>query len=117
MRTTEPSEAGVRVRRVATLRFGLYRSQRYRPGERIDAPRGHDVVLPAGELERLPEGVWLADAPDVRVVLRTSSLVALHAAVRSGVGLGALPTAWAAVEPSLEQVCTVPVPPLSLIHI
>jgi DNA-binding transcriptional LysR family regulator len=112
LRTTEPTEAGVRVRRIATLSLGLYRATTYPdPG---DDPRGQDVILPAGELARLPEATWLAGIDGVRVVLRTSSLVALHAAVRSGAGLGVLPTAWAALEPTLCLVCPAPVPPRAL---
>jgi len=37
-----------------------------------DALAGHDVLVPSGELDVLPEARWLRDRPDVRIAFRSS---------------------------------------------
>src|SRR5262249_6642321 len=55
---------------------------------------GHDVLLPSGELEGLPEARWLRERPNVRVTLRSSSVPALIAAAVQGHGILALTRSW-----------------------
>jgi DNA-binding transcriptional LysR family regulator len=90
-RVVPVKEPSLRVRRVASLSFGVvaseaYLSRRGRPrGE--DEMEGHDAVMYGGELSPLPESKWLASRKGVRVVLRTNSMTALVAAVAEGAGL------------------------------
>ncbi|CAN5683675.1 hypothetical protein BH09MYX1_BH09MYX1_23150 [soil metagenome] len=65
--------------------------------------RGHDVLLPSGDLARLPEAEWLGARPDVRVVFRSSSMPAIVAAAKRGLGLAAITDPWGAREPELER--------------
>ena len=56
---------------------------------------------------------WLKDvAPDAKIVARNNSVLGLMYAVKSGVGLGALPTAIADTEPGLVRVLG-PIPELA----
>lgn len=63
---------------------------------------GHDVLLPSGELDALPESKWLKERADVRVALRSSSLPALVEAATRGHGLVPLTRAWGARTAGLE---------------
>jgi len=115
VRTARPDEARVRVRRLATLELALCASERYRHGAAIgDDLTGHDVIVPGGELAALPEARWLEELPGVRVAFRSSSMPALQAAVRLGVGLGVQPIAWAALDPQIRVVCPAPIEPRAL---
>ncbi|MEZ4240163.1 MAG: LysR family transcriptional regulator [Myxococcota bacterium] len=113
VRVRRPTEPDARARCIATLDLALCASAAY--PRRAEAPlvdlAGHDVVLPSGSLAGLPEARWLAAVPGVRVVLQTSSMVALEAAVRAGVGLGVIPRGWAALDPAVRVLRPVAVPP------
>ena len=65
---------------------------------------GHDVLLPSGELSRLPEAKWLASRPGVRAVFRSNCMPALVAAAVAGLGIVPLALGWGHAEPALEQV-------------
>ena len=101
-------EASLRARCVAKLGIGLFASPAYlraRGAVRsVASLRGHDVLLPAGELAQLPEARWLAARTDVRVVFRSSSMPALVAAAVAGHGLTALTLAWGDAEAGLARV-------------
>jgi DNA-binding transcriptional LysR family regulator len=65
---------------------------------------GHDVLLPSGDLDALPEAKWLREQPGVRVALRSSSLPALVEAAVRGHGLVPITRAWGETLGSLEHV-------------
>ena len=111
LRLTKVTESALRVRCVARMPIGLFASPGYLRARGIPrtaaALRGHDVLLPAGELEQLPESKWLAARPGVRVVFRSSSMPALAAAAVAGVGVAALTVPWGDGEPGLERAMVV----------
>jgi DNA-binding transcriptional LysR family regulator len=94
LRVVSVKEPSLRVRRIASLGFGLVASEAYlnrRGRPRTDADlAGHDVVLYGGELATLPEARWLGAKKGVHVALRTNSMTALLAAVSAGAGLAVL---------------------------
>jgi len=55
---------------------------------------GHDLLLPSGELARLPEAVWMQQRAGARVVFRSSSMAALVEAAVRGHGICAVTRAW-----------------------
>jgi DNA-binding transcriptional LysR family regulator len=101
-------QPSLRVRCLATMEIGLFAAPAYlraRGAVRTaHALRGHDVLVPSGELGRLPEARWLASRPGVRVVFRSNSMPALLAAAAAGVGIVPLPVGWGDSEPGLERV-------------
>jgi DNA-binding transcriptional LysR family regulator len=101
-------QPSLRARRVAKMGVGLFASPSYlrsRGSPRAAAAlRGHDVLLPTGELSRLPEARWLAAAAGVRVVFRSNSMPALVAAAGAGQGIAPLPLGWGDTEPELERI-------------
>ena len=66
--------------------------------------RGHDVILPSGEIARLPEARWLASRPHLRVVFRANSMPALIAAAVAGRGIVPLAIGWGDSIPALERL-------------
>jgi DNA-binding transcriptional LysR family regulator len=100
--------ATLRVRRVARHALGLFASPAYTRARGLarspSALSGHDVLLPSGELSRLPEVRWLATRPGVRVVLRSSSMPALLAAAIAGWGIIPMALGWGDKQPGLERV-------------
>jgi DNA-binding transcriptional LysR family regulator len=101
-------ESSLRARRIALLGVGLFASPAYlhARGAIRDAAglRGHDVLLPSGELAQMPEARWLEARPGVRVVFRASSMPALVAAAVAGHGLAPLTLPWGDREPGLARV-------------
>jgi len=88
----------LRVRRVARLPIALFASASYverrgRPAT-PSALRGHDVLVPGGDLKQLPEARWLESRPGVRVVFRTNSMPSLLSAAVSGLGIVPVATGW-----------------------
>src|SRR5439155_13595861 len=65
-------QPALRGRCLATMGVALFAAPEYlRVRGFVDAETdlaGHDVLLPSGELEQLPEARWLARQPGVRVV-------------------------------------------------
>jgi DNA-binding transcriptional LysR family regulator len=108
LRLTPLREAALRVRCVARVGIGLFASPGYL-GARghprsVKALRGHDVLLPSGELTRMPEARWLAKQPGVRVAFRSNSMPALVEAAVAGLGLLPLGLGWGEGMPGLERV-------------
>jgi DNA-binding transcriptional LysR family regulator len=101
-------EASLRARCVARVGIGLFASPDYlreRGHPRsAKALRGHDVLLPSGELSRMPEAKWLARQRGARVVFRSNSMPALVAAAVAGRGLVPLGLAWGDGTPGLTRV-------------
>jgi DNA-binding transcriptional LysR family regulator len=98
LRVTRVKEPSLRVRRVARLPFAAFVGEAY--ARKRGRPRtqhelaGHDVIVHGGELAELPETKWLQSRPGVRVILRTSSMTALLAAVSGGAGIGIISGSW-----------------------
>jgi DNA-binding transcriptional LysR family regulator len=107
LRVGSVREAALRVRCVARMAIGLFAAPAYlRQRGVVRSPRtlaGHDVLLPAGELARLPETKWLLKRRNLRVVFRSSSMLALVAAAAAGLGLVPLPLLWGHHDPRLER--------------
>lgn len=119
LRVRPPQEPALRVRRVAQMGCALYAAPAYTQAR--GAPRGeaeltgHEVLVPSGELSRLPEATWLTGLPGVRVALRSSSMPALVSAAVRGAGLVALTRPWGDSEPGLMRLFDLDfIPPRSL---
>ncbi|HEX7702439.1 MAG TPA: LysR family transcriptional regulator [Kofleriaceae bacterium] len=101
-------QPSLRVRCVATMGVGLFAAPSYlRARGAIKTPaslRGHDVLLPTGELSRLPEARWLTALAHIRVTFRSNSMPALVAAAVAGHGIVPLPLGWGDNEAGLERV-------------
>ncbi len=92
-------EDGVRVRKLRGMPIGLHASTEYlrRRGApaSLEALAGHDLLVPGGELAKLPEARLLARVPGARVVLRTTSMPVLVEAAAAGHGIVAITDCWA----------------------
>jgi DNA-binding transcriptional LysR family regulator len=101
-------QPSLRARCLATMGVGLFASPAYLHARgAVSGPsalRGHDALVPSGELARLPEARWLAARPGVRVVFRSSSMPALVEAAVTGHGIVPLPVGWGDHEPGLERL-------------
>jgi DNA-binding transcriptional LysR family regulator len=108
VRVSPLRHASLRVRRVARLKIGLFASPSYieRRGRPVTPAslRGHDVILPAGELAQLPEALWLEARSGVRVVFRSNSMPALLSAAASGLGIVPLATGWGDLDRRLVRL-------------
>ena len=112
LRMAAVREAALRVRCLARVGIGLFASHAY-VGAR-GAPQqqaiargdlaGHDVLLPSGELARLPEARWLAARKGVRVVLHSNTMPALIAAAVAGHGIVALDVSWGRANTELAEL-------------
>jgi DNA-binding transcriptional LysR family regulator len=105
-------------RKIADSIWAFYASRNYierhgRP-ERVEELSRHPLVCldeSMGGGHRIAK--WLKDAaPDARIAGRNNSLLGLMYAVKSGVGIGPLPTATADIEPDLVRVLG-PIPELA----
>jgi DNA-binding transcriptional LysR family regulator len=108
LRISPLRQGSLRVRCVARLKVGLFAAPSYlqRRG-RPTTParlRGHDVILPAGDLAQLPEARWLGARSGVRVAFRANSIPALVAAAARGLGIVPLTAAWGDLDPRLERL-------------
>jgi DNA-binding transcriptional LysR family regulator len=107
LRVSPLRHASLRVRCVARLKVGLFAAPSYLEGRgRPTTPTalcGHDVIIPAGDLAKLPEARWLAARTGVRVVFRSNSIPALLSAAARGLGVVPLTAAWADLDRRLER--------------
>ncbi len=96
-------------RKVAESFWAVYASAAYlarhgRPAT-VDDLKQHDIVAFAETMSTHRISTWLKEiAPDARIVARNTSVLGLVAAVKSGVGLGPLPTALGDAEDGLVRV-------------
>lgn len=119
LRSGDTDEPDVIGRKIADSLWAVYASQAYverhgRPASIDELGRhalvGLDESLSGHRLSR-----WMRDvAPNARVVARNNSVLGLLYAVKSGLGIAALPTALGDVEPNLVRVLG-PVPELTRI--
>ena len=96
-------QSSLRARCIGKTGVGLFASPGY---VRAHKGRRHDVLVPAGELARLPEARWLASRKNQRVVLRSNSMPALIAAALAGHGVVPLALGWGDAEPGLVRIAT-----------
>lgn len=112
LRMVRPVQGNVTVKRLATMRYGLYGSKDYltrrrgRSGQ-MDAGRfdGDDLIAWAEGYGDLPAARWIERALEGRApALAVTSLQGHLAAARSGLGLAALPCFLATAVPDLCRV-------------
>lgn len=96
-------------RKIADSIWAVYASRTYL--ESHERPRGvedlkrHPLVAFDGTMTQHRASKWLAEvAPDATIAARNNSVLGLVYAVKSGIGLGALPTALGDAEPDLVRV-------------
>lgn len=104
-------------RKIADSVWAVYASRSYieRHGkpERVEDLSQHPLVSFDESMSKHRVAKWLKGvAPDAKIVARNNSVLGLMYAVKSGVGLGALPTAIADTEPGLVRVLG-PIPELA----
>jgi len=104
-------------RKIADSVWAVYASRSYieRHGkpERVENLSQYPLVSFDESMSKHRVAKWLKDvAPDAKIVARNNSVLGLMYAVKSGVGIGALPTAIADTEPDLVRVLG-PIPELA----
>lgn len=104
-------------RKIADSFWAVYASRAYleRHGkpERIEDLSRHPLVGFDDTVRNHRSAVWLREvAPDARMSARNNSVLGLVYAVKSGIGIGPLPTALGDAEPDLVQVLG-PIPALT----
>lgn len=106
-------------RKIADSLWAVYASTAYverhgQPG-RVEDLAHHDMVAFDDTMAQHRVSTWLRSvAPQARIVARNNSVLGLLYAVKSGLGIGPLPTALGDEEPSLVRVLG-PVPELTRI--
>lgn len=112
LRLVRPTQGNVSIRRVGTMRNGLYGSVDYvqrkqadskeRDGGRFD---GDELIAWSEHYDDLPTAQWMDRVLQGRApALVTSSLYAQLVAARAGVGLAVLPCFMAQAEPTLRHI-------------
>jgi DNA-binding transcriptional LysR family regulator len=112
LRLVKPDAPDLVARRLGAVRYGLYAARSY--VERRGAPKGDSfsgpgVLIPARELARGPEALWMAEnASQGSVALYASSHITIATAAEQGLGLAVLPTNLAYFHDGLELVRPLP---------
>jgi DNA-binding transcriptional LysR family regulator len=93
-------------RRMAEIASALYAAPAYLAGRPdLSDPSAHDWLAPDETLGHLGSARWLrAKVPDVRIVCRSNSLLALAAAALAGMGIAPLPCFLADPDPGLARI-------------
>ena len=104
-------------RKIADSVWAVYASaeyvQRHGKPERIEDLAHHPLVCLDDSMSNHRVAKWLKDAaPEAKIAARNNSVLGLMYAVKSGVGIGPLPTAIADNETGLVRVLG-PIPELS----
>ncbi len=104
IRLGRPREASHVVRRVGAMRFGLYAAKSYHA---LAEPGGWEFVAYDPALDHLPQQQWLRVVAGERpIVFEASDNASQHAAVRSGIGVAALPCFLAGRDPDLVRLAS-----------
>jgi DNA-binding transcriptional LysR family regulator len=103
---TQSGTGNLLVRKLRDLQWSVYSSRDY--ARRVGCPRnledleGHAVVGGDAALERVPGPAWLERlAGSDKVVARSNSVTHMVAAIKAGLGLGALPCTLGELDPDL----------------
>jgi DNA-binding transcriptional LysR family regulator len=105
LRFVRPERGDLVVRRVATLRFGVFGSKEYLAEHRGKSPEELQWLDWDTTQARLPDAAWLhAVLPGVEPVLRTTSLGVRLRATRGGLGVSVLARPLAELYPELEEI-------------
>jgi DNA-binding transcriptional LysR family regulator len=93
VRMGRPRDAGLVMRKLSDVAYGLYASRTYLGGRRAAVDLAGDVFLTFDEsLASTPQERWLARvAPERKVAFRSNATAALMAAARLGLGVAVLP--------------------------
>jgi len=112
LRFVRPDSGDLVVRRVGTLRFGVFGSKEYLDGHRGESPEELAWLDWDTTQTHLPDAAWLhAAIPGIKPVLRTTTLGVRLRATRSGLGVSVLARALAERYPELEAVEGLPAMP------
>ena len=102
IRLSRPQEGSSVARRLGAMRFGLYAARDY---QALAEPGGWEFVAYGPVLDHLPQQQWLRVVAGERpIVFEAGDLASQHAAVRSGVGVAALPCFLAARDTELVRL-------------
>lgn len=109
IRAKQPDEAALVGRKIANSPWAVYASRSYiaRRGSIDNAAHieRHPVVMFSGPLSGHPAAQWIKSvAPNAHVAARVNSLAALLPSVRSGAGVGLMPTIVGENERDLVRV-------------
>ncbi|WP_299970241.1 LysR family transcriptional regulator [uncultured Roseobacter sp.] len=116
LRVVRPTQGNVSIKRVGTMRYGLYgsadyiarRTERARNAVRSDHRsrfEADDLIAWSETYADLPAAQWIERTLDGRPpALVATSLYAQVVAVRHGIGLAVLPCFMAASEPMLQHI-------------
>ncbi len=107
LRGGRPLQDDLFGRRVAVFEMGLYASKHYlaRRGTPTSDFRGHDVIVPFGDLEPGARATDLKSAfAGARIACRTDSTLAVLLAAEAGLGLAVLPVPVGEASPALVRV-------------
>jgi DNA-binding transcriptional LysR family regulator len=105
LRFVRPESGDLVVRRVATLRFGVFGSKEYLAEHRGKSPDELQWLDWDTTQAHLPDAAWLhAVLPGVEPVLRTSALGVRLRATRGGLGVSVLARPLAELYPELEEI-------------
>ena len=104
LRPAATAPEGLVARRLGGVATAVYASPAYLARQAVDDPGALDWLAPDDGLSHLGSARWLAArVPTERIVLRASSLTALRAAARAGLGVAALPCLMADADPGLVR--------------
>jgi DNA-binding transcriptional LysR family regulator len=106
VRMGRPRDAGLVMRKLSDVAYGLYASPGYLAGRRPEVDFERDRFLTFDEsLASSPQERWLARvAPGRRVAFRSNATAALQAAARLGLGVAILPRFLAGPDPALVRL-------------
>ena len=105
LRPAAQAPEGLVARRLASVATAVYAAPAYLAGRGDHDPLSLDWLAPEEGLAHLGSARWIArHVPTARVVHRASSLSALRAAARAGLGVTPLPCYFAEQDEGLTQV-------------
>jgi len=105
LRFVRPDRGDIVVRRVGTLRFGVFGTKSYLDAHRGKPPEELAWLDWESTQAHLPDAAWLrAELPGVEPVLRTNSLGVRLRATCAGLGVAVFARSLAALHPELREV-------------
>ncbi len=106
LRMGRPRDAGLVMRKLSDVAYGLYASPEYASSRRGPVDFAGDVFVGFDDsLAGVPQERWLGRVgPERRVVFRSNSTASLQAAARAGMGVAVLPCLVADHDPGLRRL-------------